>query len=311
MDHNHQDNSLVAQGLAWLTKTLHLLVSFVFHGKLDTEHFLRLVGLTSVIIGLLGAFEIIDFLPAETITLIILGLLGTLILYTIKEKGDILHNNEMQRSLVESLGTVQTSDTEHDVYAGAIDHLANHQIDKIRIFAPVALWKHSDMKLNWVQALGQALEQPSSDQSPRVRELRVIYGLPPEKRMFQEVMVKSLQPLKGKKAAIIRCIMPEFARYAPLPGWGLLIIDDQAVSFAFATHSHQMIIDSAVQITKKDVAKMTIEWFDQAWEETKQWSLQDARHDINMDTRIKEIEAHYDMTEVSKSTTNGTPFLHK
>jgi hypothetical protein len=42
---------------------------------LDTEHFLRLVGLTSVIIGLLGAFEIIDFLPAETITLIILGLL--------------------------------------------------------------------------------------------------------------------------------------------------------------------------------------------------------------------------------------------
>jgi hypothetical protein len=128
------------------------------------------------------------------------------------------------------LDPLQVVTTERDLFSGAIDYISNNKVGVIRIFAPVALWQDSDIKLKWMEELGRALEQ-SHEQPPRVQELRAIYGLPPEKQMFQDVMVKSLKPLKGKNAARIRYIDHQVACLAPFPGCGILIMGDDIVSW--------------------------------------------------------------------------------
>jgi hypothetical protein len=308
VENNNNHKNDLKRLLESIKKTLLSPLNLLIHGKLDTDHLLRLAAYAALGLGVLDFFQILELLPHETISLATLGLLAALLLYSVAEKDKILQNTNAQKQLVQDLGTVQISTTEHDVFSSAIDYITHNKIDTIRIFAPVALWTDSSIKLKWIEELGQALEPPS-DEPARVRELKVIYGLPPKKGMFQDVMVKSLNHLKGKEAALIRYIDPTVAHHAPIPGWGILIMGNDIVSFAFATHGYKTLIDSAIQVTKKDAVKMAIEWFDQAWEETRDLSLQDARQGKDMDTSIKEIEARYDYIESTLQSTNGKTHL--
>jgi len=285
---------------------------FILKGKLDADQGMRLAGAVALIVGVLDLFGLWDNLPLKAVSFITLLLLASITLYSVKEKGDILAEKESLRKIVESQGTIEYVSTEHELFRGAIKKLEDNQFDKVRILAPVALWKQSSVKSEWVEALARATTRPSPDEVPRIRELRVIYGLPPEKQMFLDVMKPGLQPLKGKQAALIQYLSPEFTRHMPLPGWGMLIMGTQLVGIAFATHSHQMLVDAATLITQREVVDMTIEWFDEIWAETRSQCIQDARREIDMDTQLERIEDCYNYFEKrgADELTNGVNDKH-
>ena len=269
------------------------LRQFIVGSKLDADLGIRLAAAVAFVVAALDLFGLWDNLPFKAVSFITLFLLASLVLYSVKEKGEILAEKESLRQIVESQGTIEYVSTEHELFRGSIYKLEHTEFDKIRIFAPVALWKKSKHKEDWLKALAKATTPANPDQEPWLEELCVIYGLPPEKQTFLDVTRPSLELLSGKKPALIQYLPPEFSRLMPLPGWGLIIMGDQLVGIAFATRGHQTLVDSAILTTKRQVVNMAIKWFDQIWTETHLQSIQDVRRGIEMKPQLDEIEQYY------------------
>jgi hypothetical protein len=168
------------------------------------------------------------------------------------------------------------------IYDSLINMLKGDHWKKVRIFAPVGLWREDELKKKWLEALAQ------SARTEKVETVWAIWGLPPlqkdGKALPKNQVVKNLEYMKqmleqfsGLGHVSIHFYPPSYASV----GLGAAIFErkDSTCEFAFAlaSHEHEDVVDTGFAIDNKEVFSFALDWFDDRifWKATSAFVLQD------------------------------------
>lgn len=197
------------------------------------------------------------------------------------------------QKIVQSYGTLGIAKGEDAVFGSAIEKVRTGKFDVVRIYAPVGLWRVSEAKKKWFAALCESLNH----EAQTVNELRAVFGLPPSKDAFKNVVRVELAPFREKDGARLRYLPPASQVFKDLPGIGMVILGDQSVGIGFAVHGHHTVVDSTIFIQNREIVEEAILWFDEVWETAKDFQLREARREISLDQGLQNAEAVYEAKE--------------
>lgn len=168
------------------------------------------------------------------------------------------------------------------IYDSGINALKSDHWKKVRVFAPVGLWREDELKKKWLEALAE---------SARVGKLETVwgvFGLPPTKKddkvLPPSQVVGNLEYVKqvlglfnGLKNVRLHFYPPSDASI----GFGVLIFQRKDntgnVAFCLASHEYEDVVNRGFGIDNDQVFSYAIDWFDDRifWKATNAFVLQD------------------------------------
>lgn len=165
----------------------------------------------------------------------------------------------------EDQAALQIFAAKSEVYNAGIQTLRRAEWQRLRIFAPVGLWDHSNLKLRWLDTVARQMKRE------RLGRTMGVFGLPPlvqgdsvdDETIARLVQARhALELLNGIKDI-------DLHYYPPFPaavGFGVLIFENQLgygeTAIAFSQHEDEYIIDSGFGFSNREVFTNIRQWFD-------------------------------------------------
>lgn len=167
-------------------------------------------------------------------------------------------------------GGIKTFPTRVSIWDKSIKIISEGQWDKLRIYAPVGLWRDDASKKQWVKDIADC----ARGNNPKIKRIWAIYGLPPifkfdTKRSENEVdedleyMKQVLDVFNDMKNVELHYYPPSAASI----GLGALILENETrtggtVAFALASHGDEELVDFGFGLEHEEVFFNAKEWFD-------------------------------------------------
>jgi len=184
-----------------------------------------------------------------------------------------------------SKGNVDIYTTRQAVWDTSLTMVRKQQWNKLRLFAPVGLWREDESKKLWLQEVAKSV----SGSSRQVNILFAIYGLPPKSRYGFD---RSIDDVKKDLGYLKELLKPfnlphvELHYYPPMPvsvALGAIILEDKTqargpVAFALSSQIHEELVDCAFSVEdNQQLFSLTKAWFDDRlfWGTTRNFILHD------------------------------------
>lgn len=238
------------------------------------------------IILFLLAFRVVDELYKGLLLGLAVQLLGVAFLFFLlqffqQDPGEVLEEKielrlgkmtELQEKIDERIkGDIDIFPTRQSIWDASLNIIARSQWDKVRIFAPVGLWRPDKSKAEWLKQIALCADETSL----RVGTIWAVYGLPPKSRYGEErgagEIIKDLQYFR-EVLNVFKNLKNVELHYSPPThssiGLGALIIENRAltggiVAFAMASHGHEEVVDAGFGVnTQQELFFLARAWFD-------------------------------------------------
>lgn len=209
---------------------------------------------------------------------------------------------------------VQFLPTPKAIFDWAIATLENDQWEKLRIFAPVGLWRESEGKKRWLQAVAQHAKTGG------VKAVWAVFGLPPKTRKGETRPYSQV----AEDLKYVREILDVFNDsknvtlhfYPPFPasvGFGVLVFESTErtggeLVFGLSSHTHEEVVDTGFSVNNKELFFTAREWFDEQifWKATGKFVLHNV--DKSLEERWTDIvETWYGRKYLGKEVETQRP----
>lgn len=165
---------------------------------------------------------------------------------------------------------VQILPTRKAVYDLGISVLEDGQWEKVRIFAPVGLWREDEDKRQWLEAVAKHAKPGG-----RVKTVWGVFGLPPktkdgETRPYDHVVedLNHARKTLGLFGNLKNVVLHYYPPFHAAVGLGAIIFENVEktggeLAFALSTHSHETVIDAGFGVNNKELFFIARQWFDE------------------------------------------------
>ncbi len=249
------------------------------------------VGALAIILFFVGTFIAVETHLSDLLLSLSAELLGVALIFFVVNQFFLLRPEDEQREALSKVSrlldqatrmtTVQLLPTPEAVFDFGIAALENKQWEKLRIFAPVGLWRESEGKKRWLHAVAQHARTGS------VKTVWAVFGLPPVSRKGETRPCSQVaEDLKYVRETLdvfsdLRNVTLHF--YPPFPasvGFGTLIFESTErtggeLAFGLSSHIHEEVIDTGFCVNNSALFFTAREWFDQQifWKATGKFVL--------------------------------------
>jgi hypothetical protein len=163
--------------------------------------------------------------------------------------------------------------TRDSVYKSGIATLNSADWNKVRIFAPVGLWREDDWKDRWLHAIASYMQRQQQNGSPPT-ELWAVFGLPPSERggrMRPDEDVRIDIDRFRSKIDIFKDLKNLKFHYCPPAhisvGFGVIVFENRdratgGVSFGLCSRDNEEVVDAGVALSRNELFSIAKEWFD-------------------------------------------------
>ena len=192
------------------------------------------------------------------------------------------HLSEIRSTLEQLKNKVFPYPSRRAIYDASVNTLKSDHWKKVRVFAPVGLWREDKAKQDWLKELGE------SAKTGNIETVWGVFGLPPlskdGKARPRDQVIKDLNYAKQVLNVFDNSKNVHLHFYPPTHasvGIGAIIFQRKdnsgQVAFGLSSHEHEDVVDTAFGIDDDRVYSFALDWFDDRifWKATGAFVLQD------------------------------------